>query len=307
MLCLAGPTGSGKTAIAVRLAAELGLEIVNADSRQVYAEFPIITAQPAEAEQGGIAHHLYGFLPSAEKMSAGRYARAALQKISGLAAEGRAALLVGGTGLYFQALLRGMAVIPPVPRATGEAIWRRMQEHGPKALHAELAEIDPQAAARLHPNDRQRIARALEVFAATGRPLSWWQANSRPKPPCSGPLIFIDESLDRLLPRLERRIDDMLGQGALDEAARAMARNERLDLPAFEGIGIREAVDFLAGRISLGECRASWLARTRAYAKRQLTWFRARPESIAMAAHDFSGILKLARNALARGAAPGVA
>lgn len=298
-LCLAGPTGCGKTAIAVRLAGALGLEIVNADSRQVYADFPLITAQPGQAERGDVPHHLYGFLPAAEKISAGRYMEEALKKISRLAARGARALLVGGTGLYFQALLRGMASIPPVPEATGAAIWQRMLDLGPAAMHGELAKIDAACAARIHPNDRQRIARALEVFAATGRPLSWWQARSRPAPPCRGPLIFIDESLDWLLPRLEARIDDMLGRGAIREAERALARYGTRDLPAFEGIGIREAMDFLAGRVSLGQCRASWLARTRAYAKRQLTWFRARPEAIAMRAHDFSGILGLAEKALA--------
>lgn len=282
-ICLAGPTGSGKSRLAVTLAAALGLEIVNADSRQVYADWPVITAQPTGAQRAEAPHHLYGFLPSHQKISAGIFARLALPKIEEIAARGATALLVGGTGLYFEALLRGMAEIPDIDPEISREIERRLDNDGSYVLHAELARADPVCAARIHPNDRQRIVRALEVLAGTGRPLSWWQVRSRPGGQCQGLMLFLDADLDWLTPRLAARIEAMLAAGALSEAKGAWQNCPRQDAPAMSGIGARETLACLDGSIGLQECRRLWLARTRAYAKRQLTWFRARKEAVFLA------------------------
>ena len=284
VICLAGPTGSGKTALALHLARELGCEIINADSRQVYADFPLITAQPSPEERAACPHHLYGFLPTGQKISAGRWAAMAAAVAREVTARGRVPLLVGGTGLYFQALLRGMAEIPPVAPEVTRRLTARLHSLGPEALHAELARADPAYAARIHPRDRQRILRALEVLEDTGRPFSWWHAHAMAAPPCTGPLLVLDAGLDWLAPRLARRLDAMLAAGALDEARAARARCPGsvagVRQPGWSGIGCAELLAHLEGEISLEECRARWLANSRAYAKRQLTWFRARRGSV---------------------------
>ncbi|MDE6734277.1 MAG: tRNA (adenosine(37)-N6)-dimethylallyltransferase MiaA, partial [Desulfovibrio sp.] len=278
VICLAGPTGAGKTALALTLARELGGEIINADSRQVYADFPLITAQPSPQERAQAAHHLYGFLPAGQKISAGRWAGMAAAKAREVWARGRVPLLVGGTGLYFQALLRGMAAIPAIPAEVTRRLAARLADSGPEALHAELSRRDPTYAARIHPRDRQRILRALEVLEGTGKPFSWWHGHAMSAPLCTGPLFVLDASLDWLVPRLARRLDAMLEAGAVEEARAALARTPAAAvgarLPGWSGIGCVELLDHLMGRTSLAECRARWLANTRAYAKRQLTWFR---------------------------------
>ena len=284
VICLAGPTGSGKTALALALAHALDGEIINADSRQVYADFPLITAQPTPEDCARAPHHLYGFLPAEQKISAGRWAELAAAKAREVAARGRVALLVGGTGLYFQGLLRGMAAIPAIAPEVTRRLGARLAEEGPEALHAELARADPAYAARIHPRDRQRILRALEVLEGTGKTFSWWHGHAMSAPPCAGPLFVLDAPLGWLAPRLERRLDAMLAAGAVEEAARALARSPGARAgarpPGWSGIGCAELLDHLTGLTSLAECRARWLANTRAYAKRQLTWFRARPEAV---------------------------
>ena len=284
VICLAGPTGSGKTALALALARELGGEIINADSRQVYADFPLITAQPSPEERASAPHHLYGFLPTEQKISAGRWADMAAAKAREVRVRGRVPLLVGGTGLYFQALLRGMAAIPAIPAEVTRRLCDRLAGAGPEALHAELARADPAYAARIHPRDRQRILRALEVLEGTGKPFSWWHENAMSAPLCAGPLFVLDAPLDWLAPRLARRLDAMLRAGAVAEARAALVRAPGMAdgrrLPGWSGIGCAELLDHVEGRTSLEECRSRWLANTRAYAKRQLTWFRARAEAV---------------------------
>ena len=188
VICLAGPTGCGKTAAALTLAEALDGEVINADSRQVYSDFPLITAQPSPEEQACCPHHLYGFLPTEQKISAGRWADQAVAEAKAVLARGHVPLLVGGTGLYFQGLLHGIAEIPAIDPAITAALTARLAEEGPAALHAELAAKDPAYAARIHPNDRQRIVRALEVLAGTGHTFSWWHEHGMPEPPCAGPL-----------------------------------------------------------------------------------------------------------------------
>ncbi len=295
VICLAGPTGSGKTAVALLLARELNGEVINADSRQVYADFPLITAQPSPEERAACPHHLYGFLPATQKISAGQWVEQAAAKAREVLARGRTPLLVGGTGLYFQALLRGIADIPPLDPAIIARLDARLDAEGVPALHAELHKADPAYAARIHPNDRQRIARALEVLEGTGRPFSWWHENAMSAPLCRGALLVLNAGLAWLEPRLARRLDLMLAAGSLDEARRARARCADPAAPGWSGIGAAEALAHLQGRISLDECRRLWLRNTRAYAKRQLTWFRARPEALFLPPDNVAAVLEEAR------------
>lgn len=299
VICLAGPTGCGKTAAAIELAHALDAEIVNADSRQVYADFPCITAQPSAEERAACPHHLYGFLPTEARISAGRWAEMAAETVRRLRDGGKRALLVGGTGLYFQTLLRGIADIPPVAPEISARWMERLAEEGPERLHAELGRLDPAYAARIHPHDRQRIVRALEVQDATGKPFSWWHEHAMSAPLCAGPLFYLAPTLDWLEPRLARRIDQMLAEGALEEARAARRRNDDPAAPGWSGIGCAEVLAHLRGELSLEDCRALWLRHTRAYAKRQLTWFRGRPEAVAVPPGETASLLRRVRDALA--------
>ncbi len=280
VLCLAGPTGAGKTALALELAKTLHAEVVNADSRQVYADFPLITAQPDASERAVCPHHLYGWLATEESLDVQRWITRALACATDIRARGKLPLLVGGTGMYFHSLLHGIAAIPPVDPAIHEALRARLAAEGPAGLHAELKALDPELAARLHPNDSQRIVRGLEVCQSSGRPLSWWHANAQGQPACAGPLLAVRTPLPELEPGLRARIDGMIERGALDEGRRALARCPDGSAPGWSGIGCREVRDFLLGRLSLDEAKAVWFQRTRAYAKRQITWFRGRSETV---------------------------
>ena len=299
VICLAGPTGCGKTAAAIELAHALDAEIVNADSRLVYADFPCITAQPSAEERAACPHHLYGFLPTEARISAGRWAEMAAETVRRLRDGGKRALLVGGTGLYFQTLLRGIADIPPVAPEISARWTHRLAEEGPERLHAELGRLDPAYAARIHPHDRQRIVRALEVQDATGKPFSWWHEHAMSAPLCAGPLFYLAPTLDWLEPRLARRIDQMLAEGALEEARAARRRNDDPAAPGWSGIGCAEVLAHLRGELSLEDCRALWLRHTRAYAKRQLTWFRGRPEAVAVPPGETASLPRRVRDALA--------
>lgn len=300
VICLAGPTGSGKTALAIEIASRLGGEIINADSRQVYADFPIITAQPGQSERDSAPHHLYGFLPGAAKISAGEWVTLATAKAREIIARNRVPLLTGGTGFYFHALLHGLAAIPAVDAEVSARLERRMAREGSEKLHARLAMLDPDYAAKIHPRDRQRIQRALGVHAATGRPFSWWHKHARVPAPCVGPLLTLEVSLADLSPRLDKRIGDMIDSGAIEEVRAALVNCPSGDAPAWSGIGCAEIRAWLEGRADFAAMRAMWLANTRAYAKRQLTWFRGRPEAIRLGGdtmRDMDAIMKIIRQA----------
>lgn len=273
-LCILGPTGSGKTEAALRLAERLPATVINFDSRQLYADFPIITAQPQAHEQAACPHRLYGFLPTAEAMTAARFAELAREEIARCLEEKRAPILVGGTGLYVRALERGLADIPPVPPEVRAWVLARMDAEGPNALHADLAQSDPQTASRLHPNDTQRIARALEVLLGTGRALSdWIREQKTTEPVVRLRKIGVSATLDELEPRLNVRIDAMLERGALDELRSAWMRTPERTAPGYSGIGCAELLAHVLGETDLDEACGLWRRNTRAYAKRQLTWF----------------------------------
>ena len=276
--CIAGPTGAGKTAAALALAGQQPVAVINADSRQTYRDFPIITAQPSAGEQSVCPHLLYGFLPTEEKLGAGAWSRLAGQAIDGSLDLARLPLLVGGTGLYFKALLEGIAPIPAIPPDVSRKWLERCEDEGSLALHRLLSESDPEYAAKIHPNDRQRITRALEVLDATGKTFTWWHSRTPAGSPYRTCKIGIALGLDELDPILAQRIELMFEQGALEEAARAKEICTDPAAPGWSGIGCAEVYRYLEGELSLDECLELWRKNTRAYAKRQLTWFRADKE-----------------------------
>jgi tRNA dimethylallyltransferase len=284
VVCIAGPTGTGKSATALRLAAAFGGEVINSDSRQVYADFPLITAQPAPAEQRLCPHHLYGFLNITEQINAGQWADLAAAKIAECATRGSLPLLVGGTGLYIQTITQGMADIPPVEATVAQRLEEEYARQGPQLLHARLAKADPSYAARTHANNRQRVLRALGVWECTGRTFSWWHAQGERRPLCRALLLVVRASLGELVQRFERRISAMLEAGALDEVRRALVKCADPKAPGWSGIGCAELRRHLCGELSLEQARARWLGNTRAYAKRQLTWFRGQRDAVWMEA-----------------------
>ena len=274
VIVIAGATGTGKSALALATARALDGVIINADSRQVYADFPIITAQPGPEDTSLVPHRLYGFLPCRDKLGAGAYAELAAAEIKAAAHSGRAPILVGGTGLYLQTLFFGIAPIPPVdPEISGR--WQReCAAQGAPALHALLAARDSASAARLHPNDSQRITRALEVLEGTGKPLGHWHSLPVPPSPYAVFTIIVESPLDALAPRLASRIDAMIHAGAEAEARVALAKCSDPAAPGWTGIGCAELLAHITGQIDFPTCRNAWIHNTRAYAKRQITWFK---------------------------------
>jgi len=272
---IAGPTASGKSALALRLARETGGEIVNADSMQIYADLRLLTARPSPEEEAQAPHHLFGVADAADGWSTGRWLRAAMAALEGIAARGRPAVVVGGTGLYFRALTEGLADIPPIPaeiRAAAEAEFEAM---GEEAFRARLAAGDPAAAERIAPGDRQRLVRAWEVLAATETALSDWQAATGPalaRGAWRGVVLEPDRAA--LYARCDARLAAMAPAGVLDEVAALMARGLDPALPLMKAVGLREFAAHLRGEVSLEAALADAQRETRRYAKRQMTWVR---------------------------------
>ena len=275
-ILIAGPTASGKSALALALAEKIGGTIVNADSMQVYRDLRVITARPTPAEEARVPHRLYGHLDAGENYSVGRWCRDVGTVLAEIERQGRVAILVGGTGLYFKALTSGLAAVPPIPAEIRGHVRARMASEGAAALHGELAGLDPATAQRLMVNDRSRIARALEVVLATGRSLTDWHREGLPAlvDSARAAKIFLTCERKQLVARIEARFAAMLEAGALDEV-RALERRQ-LDplLPAMKAHGVPWLIRHLHGEISLDEAAAGAIMDTRRYAKRQLTWFR---------------------------------
>ncbi|WP_454644438.1 tRNA (adenosine(37)-N6)-dimethylallyltransferase MiaA [Bradyrhizobium liaoningense] len=273
---IAGPTASGKSALALELALATGGVVINADSMQVYRDLRIITARPTAADEALVAHRLYGHVDAAVNFSAGAWVSDAAKALDEARAQGRPPIFIGGTGLYFKALTAGLSVVPPIPAEVRDDVRARLERNGVEALHAELARRDPAAAERLNLRDRTRIARALEVIEATGRSLLDWHREGQPPllPKDSFRAVFLAPERDELYARIDARFDAMLGAGALREVERLAARQLDPLLPAMKAHGVPALIRHLRGELSLEEAASIGRADTRHYAKRQFTWFR---------------------------------
>jgi tRNA dimethylallyltransferase len=280
-IALMGPTASGKTALALDWAARLDTEIVSVDSALVYRRLDIGSAKPDAATLARIRHHLVDVRDPHEVYSAADFANEALAAMQAISARGRVPILAGGTGLYFEALFDGLAQMPAADQAMRAVLRAEAEAYGLPALHAELAKVDPAAAARIHGTDPQRIVRALEVFRLSGEPISAWQARATRTlfPFRVLKLVLCPRERSLLHARIEARFDAMLAAGFLDEV-RALREDARLheDLPAIRAVGYRQAWRHLAGDTEAATFREQGIAATRQLAKRQLTWLRGRPE-----------------------------
>ena len=276
VVVVAGPTASGKSRLALDIAVEHQGTVINADAMQVYRGLGVLTAAPDAAAMACAPHRLFGAVDPAEPCSAGQWRAMALEEIETSAGAGRLPILVGGTGLYLRTLLTGIARIPPVPVAVRDAVRRRMAEEGAPALHTELFRRDPATAGRLMPRDSQRIARALEVLEATGRPLSAWVRGPAEGDPsrCGFLVILLMPPRETLSESIDRRFQGMVENGAIEEVRALAARGLDPALPAMKALGVPELLRYLAGEIPLHEAVFLGQQATRRYAKRQITWFR---------------------------------
>ncbi len=275
-ILLAGPTASGKSALALALAEAFDGVVINADSMQVYRELKILTARPGLEDARRAPHRLYGVIPAAEACSAGRWRALALAEIAAAWATGKLPILVGGTGLYFRVLTEGLAPVPEVPPAVRQAARAAFARLGPDRFHAALAARDPAMAARLAPSDRQRLIRAYEVLEATGTSLADWQALPPAAPGLAGRYltVVLEPPREVLYRRCDSRFDRMLADGALAEVRALAALGLSPGLPAMKALGVPELMQHLAGELDLETAAGRVKTLTRRYAKRQGTWFR---------------------------------
>lgn len=274
VIVITGPTASGKSALALALAERRQGTVINADAMQTYDAFPILTAQPSPQERARVPHRLYGVLPLSEILSAARWRTLASAEIERCLAEGRTPILCGGSGLYLRSLMQGIAAIPDTPpgvRDQANAEWKAM---GADAFRARLAEKDPAIVARLKPGDRQRHVRAWEVWLATGRPLSAWQAGDGAVVPWRFATVLLAAERGWLRARIETRFDAMLEAGVLAEVRAVFDRAPDPRWPGLKAHGAPELFRHFRGELPLDEARRIAIDHTRQYAKRQMTWFR---------------------------------
>lgn len=276
-MLIAGPTASGKSAVALRHAERRGGMVINADSMQVYAELAVLTARPGPDETARAPHRLYGHVPMERAYSVGQWLADAAAALEAARRAERLPIFVGGTGLYYKALIEGLSPMPPVPADIRQAVRARLASEGAAALHGVLAKADPDSAARVPPTDSQRILRALEILEATGRPLSHWRRRRREGAlidPARAERLALWPDRAALRARIDARVDAMLGAGALEEARAVMALGLDPALPGYRAHGLRPLIAHLKGEISLDEAAERTRAETRRYAKRQITWLR---------------------------------
>ena len=275
-ILIAGPTASGKSALALELAQTTCGVVINTDSMQVYRDLRIITARPTLEEEARVPHRLYGHVDASVNFSAGAWVTDAAKLLAEVRAEGRLPIFIGGSGLYFKALTRSLSAVPPIPAEVRDAVRARLERDGVEALHAELALCDPASAERLKPRDRTRIARALEVIEATGRALTDWHREGLPPllPPGEFSALFLAPERDLLYARIDARFDAMLAEGALDEVAALAARKLDPLRPAMKAHGVPALIRHLNGEITRDQAAEIGRTDTRHYAKRQFTWFR---------------------------------
>lgn len=274
ILLVAGPTASGKSALALALAEELRGTVINADSMQVYRDLRVLTARPSDAEMARLPHRLYGVLDAAEACSAARWSSLAEAEIADALAAGRLPILVGGTGLYLRALLQGLAPLPAISEKVRQAARILHREIGGEAFQARLRALDPEAAARLKPSDRQRLIRAFEVVTATGRTLGDWHRAAELRPQRPALALVLAPPRAELFTRIDRRFRRMIEAGAIEEVRVLLARDLSPDLPAMRAVGVPELARQIRGELSPDAAVAAAQQASRRYAKRQMTWFR---------------------------------
>jgi tRNA dimethylallyltransferase len=275
---LIGPTASGKSALALELARTapggVPVEIVSVDSMQVYRGMDVGTAKPTAAERALVPHHMIDVLEPEEPCNVGRFRRMALEAIDGIVARGHQPLLVGGTALYLKGLVWGLAEAPGRQPEVRRRLERELEEHGSARLHERLARLDPAAAARIHPNDVQRLVRALEVCEATGRPASEGRMQFAAEPGLCTAMVGLRLQKEELYRRIDERVDRMMDNGLLEEVVKLRGR---LGLQAGQALGYKELTEHVQGRMTLAEAVALVKRNTRRFAKHQLTWFRHMP------------------------------
>lgn len=270
---IAGPTASGKSRLAMDLAAKSGAVIVNADSQQLYADLRVLSARPSAADEADVQHRLYGIADAAEAWSVGRWSRAVLDQLADL--RDRPVLLVGGTGLYFTALTKGLADIPAIPVEVRDGVEAALDAEGETVFRRRLAALDPAAADRIEAGDRQRLIRAMSVADHTGQALSDWTAETTPLLALgTWTGLVVEPDRAALYANCDLRVAQMIEQGALDEVRALLDRHLDPALPAMKAVGVRELAAHLSGETTLGDAINATRQATRNYAKRQLTWFR---------------------------------
>ena len=276
IICIAGPTASGKTALAVALAHKVNGEVVSCDSMQIYKKMNIGTAKPTEAEMEGIPHHMLSVAEPEEDFSVSRYCEMATPIVEDILSRGKTAIIAGGTGLYMDALIRGNAFAPYPSTGRREELEQLAAQDGIDAVLCKLEEVDPESAARLHPSDQKRIIRAMEVYLETGETITEHNRKTQEIPPRFSPVWFAleDENRQDLYDRIDRRVLQMLEEGLIAEIQALLASGVPEKATSMQAIGYKEFVDFLAGRCSLEDAAALVQQASRRYAKRQLTWFR---------------------------------
>lgn len=274
ILTITGPTAVGKTALSLEVAERMNAEIISVDSRQVYRELTVGTAKPSEEARERVPHHFIGERSVREPFSAGAYAEAANERIENIRNRGRRALVVGGATLYLHALQYGLADIPDVDDKVRAQLEERLEREGKESLYQELKEVDPDQAAEMDPTKTQRVIRALEVYHGTGKPLTYYYEN-QPEPPFDYVTVVLNRDREALYDRINRRVDQMLEQGLLEEVRAVMEIDGvQLDQPPLSTIGYREPIQYVRGEIDYDEMVRLVKRNTRRYAKRQLTWFR---------------------------------
>jgi tRNA dimethylallyltransferase len=279
IILLAGPTAVGKTDLALELALHLGTEIVNADSMQVYRYMDIGTAKPTPEQCRLVTHHLLDVADPDEPFDAARYAELARPIIEDLQGRGKIPLIVGGTGLYLKVLTRGICPGAPGDPGVREKLLRELETHGLQGLHEELLQVDPEAAGRIHPHDRQRIIRALEVYRVTARPLSLWQSQHRFDQRLYRTVkIFLYRERNVLYERINSRVQQMIEVSLVEEVRGLLQKGYGPELKPMQSLGYRQIAAYLQGRCSREAAISEMERATRRYAKRQLTWFRGDPE-----------------------------
>jgi tRNA dimethylallyltransferase len=307
VILLAGPTGVGKTELSLRLAERFRTEIVNADSMQVYRYMDIGTAKPTQEERARVRHHLLDLVDPDEPFDAGSYLTQAQPVVAALHARGAVPLVVGGTGLYLKVLSHGICDVAPGDAGVRERLQHELQLRGLAHLYRELQRVDPVLGERVQPRDRQRILRALEVYAATGKPLSAWQADHGFRQSRYRTIkVFVTRSREDLYKRIDQRVQAMLAQGFLEEVRGLLERGYGADLKAMQSLGYRQLTAHLGGECSLDEAVQLIQRDTRRYAKRQLTWFRADAQYLWLAADDEQRVIQHLEQCLSGESGPAV-